>query len=150
MRFFNVQKTEAQLQALTYPFADLTQTLDIDFAKRGPLDPRLTFTRASTATYVDRSGVVRPSAVNQPRSNEHGLLIEHQRTNLLLHSTDLSNAVWGLNSGGGNSITRTANAAIAPDGNTTATLFSINIVDAAQFAAVAQSVASPGTNTGPV
>jgi len=45
-----------------------------------------------------------------------GLLIEEQRTNLVLQSGDLSNAAWATKSG-----TFTANAAVAPDGTTTAT-----------------------------
>jgi hypothetical protein len=70
-------------------------TLDLVFS--GPaLDPRLTFTRASTATYFDASGTMQTAASNAPRfdydPNTHvlnGLLIEDARTNVLLNSATL-------------------------------------------------------------
>ncbi|GGA80835.1 hypothetical protein GCM10011369_23500 [Neiella marina] len=55
----------------------------------------ITWTRASTATYVDRYGVVRTAAIDEPREEAQGLLIEGARTNLLVYSNDLTNAVWG-------------------------------------------------------
>jgi hypothetical protein len=48
-----------------------------------------------------------------------GLLIEEQRTNLLLQSGQLQTTPWSLRTG---TITATGNAAVAPDGSTTATL----------------------------
>lgn len=66
-----------------------------------PLDPRITFTRASTGTYFDAAGVMQTAAVDAPRFDHDpvtlapkGLLIEGARTNLLLHSSDFSDAVW--------------------------------------------------------
>ena len=44
-----------------------------------------------------------------------GLLIEEQRTNLVLYSAQFDNAAWAKNS-----LTVTANATVAPDGTTTA------------------------------
>ena len=41
------------------------------------------FTRASTAWYFDKSGVLRQAAINEPRFEPAGLLIEGQSTNLL-------------------------------------------------------------------
>lgn len=71
-----------------YPNAD--PTIMYDFANSKVLDPRLTFTRSSSATYVDESGVMRTAANNQPRFDHDvttreslGLLIEEQRTNSL-------------------------------------------------------------------
>jgi len=67
-------------------------TLDLVF--NGPtLDPQLTFTRASTATYFDSSGTMQTAAVNAARFDYdpvtlalRGLLIEEQRTNFTLNS----------------------------------------------------------------
>jgi hypothetical protein len=57
-------------------------TLDLNFMS-APLDPRITFSRASTATFTDASGVIQTAAVNQPRWDydpvthaPRGLLIE--------------------------------------------------------------------------
>jgi hypothetical protein len=71
------------------------KTLDLNFMFPGTLDPRITFTRASSATYTDASGVIQTAAVNQPRwdyagGSLRGLLIEEQRTNILLNSAVLS------------------------------------------------------------
>ncbi|MGL5154323.1 MAG: phage head spike fiber domain-containing protein, partial [Aeromonas veronii] len=41
------------------------------------------FSRASTATYIDKSGVLRTAAINEPRFEKEGLLIEGQSTNLV-------------------------------------------------------------------
>jgi hypothetical protein len=79
--------------------------LDLSFLS-GTLDPRITFTRASTATYFDSSGVMQTAASGAPRFDYdpvthvlRGLLIEEARTNLLLWSTDFTNAVWQLFNG---------------------------------------------------
>lgn len=54
-----------------------------------------TFTRASTATYVDPyDGVIKSAAANVPRFESAGLLMEGARTNLCLRSEDFSNASW--------------------------------------------------------
>ena len=72
-------------------------TLNLDFANSQSLDKRITFTRGSTATRVNRNGLIETVGVNQPRfdfdpiSGEcKGLLIEEQRTNLVTNSTTLS------------------------------------------------------------
>lgn len=78
-------------------------------------DSDLTWTRASTATYVDIYGVVRTAAVNEPRQEKDGWLIEGESTNIELYSEQLDNAAWFK--------TDTAiipNSINAPDGNLTA------------------------------
>ena len=70
----------------------------LDLPLTGPtLDPRITFTRASTATYFDATGTLQTAAANTPRFDydpvahaPRGLLIEEARTNLLLNSAVLS------------------------------------------------------------
>ena len=51
-----------------------------------------TFTRASTATYIDRYGVLKTAGIDEPRFEKEGYLNEGSSTNLFLYSTDLTNA----------------------------------------------------------
>ena len=81
------------------------KTLDLNFMFPGSLPPGITFSRASTATYTDASGVIQTAAVNQPRwdyagGSLRGLLIEEARTNLLLQSADFASASWSKDSNG--------------------------------------------------
>ena len=46
-----------------------------------PSEKVVSFTRASTATYIDKSGCFAEAAINEPRFEKDGLLIEGQRTN---------------------------------------------------------------------
>ena len=46
-------------------FADAT--LDLDFASTKSIGDLVTFTRASSATYVDASGVIQTAASDEPR-----------------------------------------------------------------------------------
>ena len=82
----------------------------------------ITFTRASSATRVNSSGLVEAVASNQPRFDydpvtlqPKGLLIEEQRTNLLTYSEQFDNAEWGKNA-----VTILANSITAPNGLNTA------------------------------
>lgn len=77
--------------SVNYPV--MRPTLNLNFARARQLDPRITFTRASTATYFDSSGVLQTAIAGQPRFDfspttlqSLGLLIEEQRTNSLLQS----------------------------------------------------------------
>ena len=70
-------------------FPDQLPSLSLNFAKVKALDPRVTFIRASSATYVDASGTWREVTNNVPRFDHNpttkeslGLLVEAQRTNL--------------------------------------------------------------------
>lgn len=54
-----------------------------------------TFTRASTATYIDKSGVLQTAAINEPRFEKEGLLIEGQSTNLFLYSENFLGTLPG-------------------------------------------------------
>lgn len=48
----------------------------------------MTFTRASTATYIDKMGVLQTAAVNEPRFERAGLLLEGHSTNNMLNSEE--------------------------------------------------------------
>lgn len=68
-----------------------------------------TFTRASTATYKDRYGVLKTAVADTPRFEREGLLLEGASTNLLTYSEQFDNAVW-IKTGGSISSNVTATA----------------------------------------
>ncbi|UYM55454.1 hypothetical protein [Leclercia adecarboxylata] len=49
-----------------------------------------TFTRSTTATYIDKSGVLQTADINEPRFEREGLLMEGPSTNYILNSDDPS------------------------------------------------------------
>jgi hypothetical protein len=74
-------------------FADAS--LQLDFTNGASLDSRVTFTRTTTATRTNSSGVIESVAINGPRFDynpttlaPNGLLIEEQRVNLLTRSEE--------------------------------------------------------------
>jgi hypothetical protein len=96
-------------------------TLNLDFAKTKALDPRITFTRASTATFVGSNGLIQTAASGASRFDHNpatgeslGLLVEEARTNLIFQSQDLTTSWTPVG------VTVTSNVAVAPDGTTTA------------------------------
>lgn len=87
------------------------------------IEPRITFTRASNATYVGANRLIITANVNTPRFEYSaangvslGLLHEEQRVNYLVQSENFSTS-WSATN-----ITVSNNATIAPDGNVTADL----------------------------
>jgi len=117
-----------------YVFSDdyptIEPSLRLDFANARALDPRITFTRASTATYVGRDGLVKYAGEDEARFDHDpetleslGLLIEESRTNYVENSIDFNAGDWAFNSGGtapGIPVC-TPNSGTAPDGSNTAT-----------------------------
>ena len=108
-------------------YPNIRPTLDLAFAQTKILDSRITFTRASTATYVNASGLIASAAVNEARFDHDpvtgeslGLLIEESRTNIVSYSQEFNNGYWSKTGGGNPGTTVTANQAVAPDGTTTA------------------------------
>ena len=85
-------------------------------------DGQLSFSRASTATRVNASGLIEAVASNVPRLDYLGstcprLLLEPQRTNVVTYSESFDNAAWiKTNAGTGLDPVVTANNAISPDG----------------------------------
>ena len=85
-------------------------SLTLDFQKSKQLDPRISFSRSSTATYVE-GGVVKTADEHQARFEEGGLLIEESRTNEIPYSEDFTHSSWtNVN------VTVTSNNTTAPDG----------------------------------
>ena len=121
----------------------------LNFIGTNSLDSRVTFTRATTATFVDSNGLIQSAAINAPRFDydpvtlaPRGLLIEEQRTNLLTYSEQFDSAAYT-----NNNVTVTANATAAPDGTTTADLLtaaSAASVNLQQSSAVAATSATYG------
>ena len=110
--------------SLSSNFPTIRPSLLLDFAKSRTVDPRITFTRASTATYFDEDGVLQSAAVDRPRIDFNpstlvcnGLLIEEQRTNSFPASNDFANATYWTVYG---TAVATAGAATGPDGLTSA------------------------------
>jgi hypothetical protein len=113
--------------------------LDLRFAENKSLTDAktgaslITFTRASTGTYVGSDGLLQSATTNEARFDHNpttgeslGLLVEEARTNLSLYSEDFTDASWTKTD-----CTITANDSTAPDGTTTADLWT--------------NTASPGT-----
>jgi len=71
----------------------------------------VTFARTTTATYVDRYGVLQTAPIDEPRFEKEGLLIEGTSTNLLPYSDDFSS--WNLAN-----ITVASDSTLSPDGVT--------------------------------
>jgi hypothetical protein len=114
-------------------------SLDLRFAENKSLTDAktgaslITFTRASSGTYVGSDGLVKTATTNEARFDHNpttgeslGLLVEEARTNLSLYSEDFSNVYWVKTS-----CTITSNESTAPDGTLTADLWT--------------NTASPGT-----
>jgi hypothetical protein len=97
-------------------------SLVLDFAGTGTLDSHITFTRSTTGTYYNSSGVLSTAAIDVPRFDYNpstkvalGLLIEQSSTNLITYSQDFSNVVWNKTVSLGGTTT-------APDGTNTGQL----------------------------
>lgn len=130
-------------------FPAISPSLLLDFSNTKKLDPRITFTRSSTATYFDNNGILQTSLSGIPRFDHNpitgeslGLLIEEQRTNLLTYSEQFDNAAW-IKSGA----TVSANATTAPDGTTTADNLVENTANAVHTVAIAPSISASTTHT---
>jgi hypothetical protein len=82
----------------------------------------ITFTRASTGTFLGSNGLLQTAAINTPRIEydangvAKGLLIEEARTNLVTYSEAFDNGIWSKPSG----VSVAANTDVAPDGTTAA------------------------------
>jgi hypothetical protein len=76
-------------------FPSTRPSLNLNFARSQKLDPRITFTRTSSATRVNGDGLIEVVPANSPRfdfdpiSGESlGLLVEEARSNLITYSED--------------------------------------------------------------
>ena len=125
--FTNLNTDKLSSSAAGYPA--IRTSLNLDFANSMSVDPRITFTRASTATRVNANGLIEVVASDSPRIDFDpatdvckGLLIEEQRTNLLTYSENFDNGAWFKTN---SSIS--PNFTTSPDGTVTADKFVENI-----------------------
>jgi len=86
------------------------------------LSSNITFTRASSGTFVGSNGLIQTAAIDAARFAynpltllQQGLLIEPSRVNVLQYSEQFDNAYWGKTN-----TTISSDAIAAPDGTTTA------------------------------
>jgi hypothetical protein len=113
-------------------------------------DGQLSFSRASTATRVNASGLIEAVASNVPRldytnSSCPRLLLEPQRTNVATYSEQFNNAAWTLDGDGvGQSVT--ANYAISPDGYQNADRLQLNKTGGT-FSRIRQTASGANTYT---
>ena len=109
----------------------------------------LTFTRASTATRVNAAGLIESVATGVPRIDYTGggcgkLLLEGQRTNLILNSNEITSADWIINASG----IRLDNQIISPDGtNNGGTFESTGSSALLQNAGASVTIGQPYTNS---
>jgi hypothetical protein len=124
--------------SISQNFPEEGPTLNLNFAGSRTLDPRITFTRTSSATFMGRDGLVKIAPANSARFDHRynsttgeveslGLLVEGARTNLVTNSqgTGMDDPNWGTNS---NSVIIQTNSTIAPDGTLTANKVSASTV----------------------
>ena len=123
-------------------------TLSLDFINNDSvLDSRITFTRASTATYYDSTGTLQTAAINAPRFDYNpstlaarGLLIEEARTNSVVQSANFG-TTWVTTSLGSVTVDATA----SPSGATDADLF--NEGTATSTHAATQTISTTAAST---
>ena len=124
---------------MTYP--TIRPELTLDFANSRQLDPRITFSRSSSATYLNPdTGLITLVSDHEARFEKEGLLIEESRTNLFDESEDLqawTSARW----------TKTNNVAISPDGTLNAASFVANVGTTSQSSGRSVTHSQPGEYT---
>lgn len=99
--------------AIQSNFPAIKPSLNLDFANTKKLDSRITFTRASTATYYD------------------GVTTAKAEENLFRQSQDFTDVTyWITNSA---SVSYTANTTVAPDGTTTADTMTASVGTGTRF-----------------
>ena len=126
-------------------------TLDLNFAGNKSLvdeisgNNLITFSRASTGTFVGSNGLIQTAASGVPRFDHNpatgeslGLLVEEARTNLLVRSEEFDNASWTPTNA-----TVAANATTSPGGSATAESLLETTANGAH--AIVQSVTTTNT-----
>ena len=103
------------------------------------------FTRASSGTVVNQSGLIETVGSGIPRIDFQGntkgaLLLEPSRTNLITYSEDFSNAAWNKGTG-----TIIENVSISPDGTLSADKFTS--ATTASFAFLSETMSANASQT---
>jgi hypothetical protein len=119
--------------AISQNFPAISPTLNLNFARSKKLDPRITFTRTSSATRTNAQGLIEVVSTDTPRFehsynsstgsvNSLGLLVEESRTNLFLRSQDLLTSPNLTDAGLSSLFTATVDALPSPSGSTNETV----------------------------
>jgi hypothetical protein len=117
--------------SISQNFPEEGPTLNLNFAGSRTLDPRITFTRTSSATFMGRDGLVKIAPANSARFDHRynsttgeveslGLLVEEARSNLLTYSEDFS-----IDKNNASGTILEPNIELSPSGNLTADKFSV-------------------------
>lgn len=136
-------------------FPSTRPSLDLNFAGIRRLDPRITFTRASTATYTDANGILQTAAAGEARFDHSdtgeslGLLIEEARTNLFLNSAALSTQSVTVTAGS-HALSFYGTGTVALSGDATGTLVGTGDSDRVSLVVVAAAGTVTATVTGTV
>ena len=86
--------------SISQNFPEEGPTLNLNFAGSRTLDPRITFSRTTTGTYMDANGLIVTAPADAPRFDHRyvngeieslGLLVEESRSNLITYSADFNN-----------------------------------------------------------
>jgi hypothetical protein len=135
------------------PFG-IQPSLILDFAGTNTLDSRIAFTRSTTGTYYNSSGILTSAAINAPRFDYNpsnlsplGLLIEQSSTNIALYSEQFDNVAWVKSNAA-----ITANATTSPDGTSSADLIyptaSVSLSGAYQLVSTGNTLEIYAKNSG--
>ena len=116
-------------------FPIISPSLSLNFARSKTLDPRITFTRTSSGTRTNETGLVEVVPANSPRFDHSydpvsgtvrslGLLVEESRSNLISYSEDFTNSIWDAPFTGRSRATIVTRTGVDdPSGGTTAATF---------------------------
>jgi len=120
-------------------FPTTPPSLVLDFANSKTLDPRITFSRTTTATRVNELGLIETVSADMPRLDHEydastgaikslGLLVEEQRSNLFNHTEDFTQLpVSGVQDGWFRGrVIPTTESVTAPDGSSSVSLLTEN------------------------
>ena len=137
--------------SISQNFPSTRPSLNLNFARSQKLDPRITFTRTSSATRTNAQGLIEVVTANTPRFehsynsstgsvNSLGLLVEESRTNLITYS-DYSSGNSLFN------VTLSTNATTAPDGTNTAVSMTGSVGTSVKYLYKGYSTTTTGTYT---
>ena len=120
-------------------FPAISPSLNLNFARSKTLDPRITFSRTTTATRVNEQGLVEVVSADEPRFDHEydastgvikslGLLVEESRSNLFNYTEDFTQLpVSGVQDGWFRGrVIPTTESVTAPDGSSSVSLLTEN------------------------
>jgi hypothetical protein len=138
--------------AIQQNFPSSRPSLSLNFARSKKLDPRITFTRTSSATYVGEDGLIKIAPANEARFDHDpitgdslGLFVEEGRQNLWNNSNDFT--VWTKQTSSPGVVgVATTTATTSPDGNFNAYRYFVE-AGGGSFYSIYRGVAGISSNT---